>query len=72
VWNPQVQRSLDVSLVHTLVHRGYADIRRMRGVSNNMNSTGNPVCFSPDGKYLAATDEHTVRIYDVTTVVENW
>jgi hypothetical protein len=30
------------------------------------------VRFSPDGRYLAATDDQKVRIYDITTREKDW
>ncbi|KAG6900067.1 hypothetical protein C0995_004389 [Termitomyces sp. Mi166 len=51
VFNPRVKRSLDISLVHNLVHASVVCC----------------VQFSLDGKYLATGCNRTAQIYDVKT-----
>lgn len=51
VFSPEVQRVLDVELVHHLAH----------------DSVACSVSFSPDGKYLATGCNRLSRIWDVTT-----
>ncbi|TFK46770.1 WD40 repeat-like protein [Heliocybe sulcata] len=51
VFNPKVKRSLDVNLVHTLLHESVVCCVR----------------FSADGKYLATGCNHTAQIYDAKT-----
>ncbi|OJJ54750.1 hypothetical protein ASPSYDRAFT_185663 [Aspergillus sydowii CBS 593.65] len=51
VFSPEVQRVLDVELVHHLAH----------------DSVACAVSFSPDGKYLATSCNRQSRIWDVTT-----
>jgi WD40 repeat protein len=65
-------RFLDVSLIHTLYSSRYVCICDLTAFLDNSNRGSKPVCFSPDGKYLAATDYHTVRVYDVATEAHNW
>jgi WD40 repeat protein len=65
-------RFLDVSLVDTLNYSGYVCICCLTSLPDNNNRGIDCVCFSPDGKYLAATERHKVRIYDVATGANNW
>jgi hypothetical protein len=65
-------RFLDVSLVNTVVHSGYVCIYWMNGPSDSSNRWKNRVCFTLDGKYLAATNSDKVRIYDVVTGARSW
>jgi glucose repression regulatory protein TUP1 len=51
VFNPQVQRVLDVDLVHTLVHESVVCCVR----------------FSHDGKYVATGCNRSAQIFDVQT-----
>ncbi|KAF5371744.1 hypothetical protein D9758_003601 [Tetrapyrgos nigripes] len=51
MFNPKVKRSLDVSLVHTLMHESVVCCVR----------------FSSDGKYLATGCNRTAQIYDTKT-----
>ncbi|KAI5451116.1 general transcription repressor [Naganishia albida] len=51
VWNPRNKKSLDVSLVHTLVHESVVCCVR----------------FSSDGQYLATGCNRTAQIYDTKT-----
>ncbi|KAG6889641.1 hypothetical protein C0995_015756 [Termitomyces sp. Mi166 len=54
IFNPQLRRSLDISLVHTLAHASVVCC----------------VKFSPDGRYLATGTNRTVQVYDVKTGVK--
>ncbi|KAG6857060.1 hypothetical protein H0H87_010025 [Tephrocybe sp. NHM501043] len=54
VFNPRVKRSLDISLVHNLLHASVVCC----------------VQFSLDGKYLATGCNRTAQIYDVKTGVK--
>jgi WD40 repeat protein len=72
VWNPAVNRILDVSHVYTLAREGYVCVDYLIALLDDSNRVYNCVCFSPDGKYLAATDFYMVRIYDVATEAHNW
>ncbi|RDB30643.1 Transcriptional repressor tup12 [Hypsizygus marmoreus] len=51
VFNPRIKRTLDISLVHTLIHASVVCC----------------VQFSMDGKYLATGCNRTAQIYDVKT-----
>ncbi|GLB45183.1 putative anaphase-promoting complex subunit 4 WD40 domain [Lyophyllum shimeji] len=51
VFNPRVKRSLDITLVHTLIHASVVCC----------------VQFSADGKYVATGCNKTAQIYDVKT-----
>jgi general transcriptional corepressor TUP1 len=54
IFNPNVKRSLDVNLVHTLMHESVVCCVR----------------FSADGRYLATGCNRTAQIYDTKTGVK--
>lgn len=56
VFNPKVERVLDVTLIHTLTHESVVCCVR----------------FSADGKYLATGCNRTAQIYDTKTGVKTW
>ncbi|KAG6812455.1 hypothetical protein H0H92_002720 [Tricholoma furcatifolium] len=56
IFNPGVKRSLDVTLVHTLMHESVVCCVR----------------FSHDGKFLATGCNRTAQIYDTKTGVKTW
>jgi hypothetical protein len=51
VYNPNIEREIEVEHIHSLIHV----------------SVVCSVCFSQDGSRMAATSNHTIRVFDVVT-----
>lgn len=75
----QKKRTLDVQLVHTLIHERcvcHIALKCMRELSLIcMTCPISVVCsvrFSPDGKYLATGCSRTAQIYDTETAQKLW
>ncbi|KAG6904768.1 hypothetical protein DXG01_007306 [Tephrocybe rancida] len=63
VFNPRVDRTLDISLVHSLEHVSYLVHNRVRNLGDLYICS---VRFSPDGKLLATgAEDGQIRIWDI-------
>jgi WD40 repeat protein len=75
IFNPNVKRVLDVSLVHTLMHERYVFVCEFDGLFEAYHLACSVVCcvrFSADGKFLATGCNRTAQIYDTKTGTKTW